>query len=96
MRDVGGSRGVIERRRRYEGSHVDCKVHAGGKCQKQDLPDFEIFRMFINPENSLILVILLLTMTLHEPGGWRGNLGKCSEPKRLSSRGACAAASSTP
>ena len=30
-------------------------------CQKQDLPDFEIFRMFINPENPLILVILLLT-----------------------------------
>ena len=28
----------------------------------QDLPGFEIFRMFINPENPLILVILILTV----------------------------------
>ena len=43
------------------------KVRPGGKCQNQDLPDFGIFRMFTNPENPPILVILILTMTLHRP-----------------------------
>ena len=35
-------------------------------CQNQDLPDFEIFRMFINPENPLILVILILTVAAED------------------------------
>ena len=31
-------------------------------CQNQDLPDFGIFEMLINPENPLIPVILILTV----------------------------------
>ena len=56
-------------------------------CQNQDLPDFGIFRMFINPGNPLILVILILTFP-------RGKLGMREAQLRL--KRAAGTGSSTP